>query len=118
MNSNKILKPIFVVALLIVICAGVAVYFMPNNPRHVIFISLDTTRADHLGCYGNKWIKTPNIDKLATESILFEKCITAAPSTLSSHTSLFTGKYPHNHGTPQNGFSVNKKNIIKLSITD
>ena len=40
---------------------------------NVIVIMLDSLRADHLGCYGNKWIRTPNIDKLARESVLLLK---------------------------------------------
>lgn len=119
------------------ICAGTAMALLPagcNLPgctedelekwnvtykgraRHVIFISLDTARSDHFGCYGNTWIKTPQIDRLADESILFTDCMTAAPTTLASHTSLFTGKYPHHHGTPRNGFMVNKKNIMLTEI--
>ena len=39
---------------------------------NVIIIMEDSLRKDHLGCYGNTWIKTPNIDKFATESTVFE----------------------------------------------
>ena len=84
--------------------------------RHVILISLDTLRKDHLGCYGNPWIHTPRLDGLADESILFTNYITVVPTTLASHTSLFTGKYPHNHGTPRNGFMVNRKNQMLPEI--
>ena len=75
-------------------------------------ISLDTTRRDHLGCYGNEWIRTPNLDRLAAESILFTRYGTVATTTLASHTSLFTGKYPHTHGVPRNGFVVNDDNVM------
>lgn len=84
--------------------------------RHVIVISLDTARADFLGCYGNNFIQTPHIDRLAQESILFTDCMTVVPTTLASHTSLFTGKYPHNHGTPRNGFMINKNNIMLAEL--
>lgn len=40
---------------------------------NVIVIMLDSLRADHLGCYGNEWIRTPNIDRLARESVLLLK---------------------------------------------
>jgi arylsulfatase A-like enzyme len=83
-----------------------------ENTRHVIFISLDTTRPDHLGCYGNPWIRTPNLDQLADESLLFSNYMTVVPTTLPSHTSLFTGTFPHRHGTPQNGFVVNSDNLM------
>ncbi|MBN2563148.1 MAG: sulfatase [Phycisphaerae bacterium] len=80
--------------------------------RHVIFVSMDTTRRDHFGCYGNQWIRTPRIDALAAESIVFTDYMTVVPTTLASHTSLFTGKYPHTHGTPRNGFTVNQENVM------
>ena len=84
--------------------------------RHVILISLDTTRRDHFGCYGNPWIRTPRIDALASESILFEDYMTVAPTTLPSHASLFTGQYPHSHGTPRNGFVVNSQNVMLTEV--
>jgi arylsulfatase A-like enzyme len=84
--------------------------------RHVIIISLDTTRADHFGCYDHPWIRTPRIDALAAESILFTDCMTVAPSTLASHVSLFTATYPHTHGTPRNGFMVNQANVMLAEI--
>jgi arylsulfatase A-like enzyme len=87
-----------------------------KTARHVIFISLDTTRPDHLGCYGNTWINTPSLDQLAEESLLFSNYMTVVPTTLPSHTSLFTGTYPHKHGTPQNGFIVNSKNLLLTEI--
>jgi len=80
--------------------------------RHVIVISLDTTRADHFGCYGNTWIRTPNIDALAAESILLTDYMTTISTTLASHVSLFTGKYPHTHGVPRNGFIVHDDNVM------
>ena len=79
---------------------------------HIILISMDTTRADHLSCYGHPFIQTPNIDALAQEGILFEQHISAASSTLVSFTSLMTGTYPHTHGVPRNGFVVDDKNIM------
>lgn len=87
-----------------------------HGAQHLIVISLDTTRPDHLGCYGNPWISTPHLDRLAAESILFTNYMTVVPTTLPSHTSLFTGTYPHTHGTPQNGYIVNEKNIMLTEI--
>jgi arylsulfatase A-like enzyme len=92
-------------------CAGVA-----TEGPHVIVISLDTTRADHLGCYGNAWIRTPNLDALADESILFTNFMTVVTTTLPAQTSLFTGKYPHTHGTPRNGFMVNRDNVMLAEV--
>ncbi len=97
-------------ALLLAACSVPPEYDGPV--KHVILISLDTTRRDHMGFYGNDWIKTPHLDALAAESIVFDRYMTVAPSTLTSHTSLFTGKYPHTHGVPRNGFLVNAENEL------
>jgi len=58
---------------------------------NLIVIMLDSLRRDHLGCYGNSWIKTPNIDKLAKESILFDNAYTEGLPTIPVRTELFTG---------------------------
>jgi len=87
-----------------------------GRPRHVIVISLDTTRADQLGCYGNTKVKTPNLDRLAAESIVLDDLLSVAPSTLASHTSLFTGKFPHTHGSARNGFVVNDENVTLAEL--
>ncbi len=84
--------------------------------RHVVFISLDTTRADHLGCYGNPWIRTPHLDALARESIQLLQYTTAATTTLPSHVALLSGKYPHSHGVPRNGFVIDRRNVLLPEI--
>jgi arylsulfatase A-like enzyme len=83
---------------------------------HVILISLDTTRADHLGCYGNEHIRTPNIDRLAHEGVLFRAATAAAPTTLASHVSIMTGSYPHTHGVPRNGFTISADNLMLAEV--
>ncbi|MCP5113163.1 MAG: sulfatase-like hydrolase/transferase, partial [bacterium] len=70
---------------------------------NVLVITTDTTRADHIGCYGNLGVKTPVIDQLAKDGILFAEAITPSPSTLPAHTSLLTGLFPHHHGVRANG---------------
>lgn len=82
------------------------------NIRHVVLISIDTLRADYLECYGNPSIRTPNINALAREGILFTHCVSAASSTLASHTSLMTGTYPHTHGVARNDYFVSEKNVM------
>lgn len=64
---------------------------------NVVLISIDTLRADHLGCYGYGRQTSPSIDALASESVLFEKTYSAAPATLISHTTMFTGLNPGAH---------------------
>ena len=72
-------------------------------PQNVLFITVDTLRADHLGCYGHEAIETPAIDRLASEGTLYENVFTAVPITLPSHTTIFTGIYPIAHGVRENG---------------
>lgn len=68
-----------------------------------MLISIDTLRADRLGCYGYRNAATPHLDKLASESVLFEQAFTPVPLTLPAHTSLLTGAYPPTHGVHDNG---------------
>ncbi len=82
----------------------------PKPECNVVLITIDTLRADHLGCYGNERVKTPNIDKLAGEGVLFSHAYTPVPVTLPSHTSIFTGLYPVYHGVRNNGtFKADEK---------
>ncbi|MBI3662084.1 MAG: sulfatase-like hydrolase/transferase [Acidobacteria bacterium] len=69
-------------------------------------ISIDTVRADHLGCYGYQQIRTPNIDALAAEGVRFAKAYTPAPITLPAHTVMLTGAYPMRTG--MHDFSGNR----------
>ncbi len=69
----------------------------PARPN-LLFIMIDTLRADHLSCYGHERETSPNIDRLAAESILFENHYCSIPFTPGSHWSNFTGRYPHNFG--------------------
>lgn len=75
------------------------------SPRDInlIIVTLDTTRADRLGCYGYTRIATPHLDALARTGVLFEQAHAAIPLTLPSHCSIFTGKYPPAHGVRDNG---------------
>ncbi len=70
---------------------------------NILLVTLDTTRADRLGCYGYPTAETPVLDELAREGVLFESCITPTAFTLPSHASIMTGKFPASHGVPLNG---------------
>lgn len=61
---------------------------------NIIIITIDTVRADHLGCYGYGLIQTPNIDALARSSARFSHAFTPVPITLPAHAALFTGSFP------------------------
>ncbi len=62
-----------------------------DGPRNVILISIDTLRADHLGCYGHPLPTSPNLDAFAAEGTLFEDAIATSPWRLPSQLSLLTG---------------------------
>jgi arylsulfatase A-like enzyme/tetratricopeptide (TPR) repeat protein len=70
---------------------------------NVVLITLDTTRADHLGCYGDAEATTPNLDALAQGGVVFEQASAVAPLTLPAHSSIMTGMYPTHHGVRING---------------
>ena len=71
--------------------------------QNVLFVTVDTLRADRLPAYGRKDVHTPTIDALAARGVLFERCETATPLTLPSHTTIFSGTLPLHHGVRDNG---------------
>ncbi len=76
--------------------------------RTVVLITLDTFRRDHLSAMPDALAPdlTPNLDALASESVLFTDAYTTAPLTLPSHTTLFTGLAPEVHGVLKNGLMI------------
>lgn len=84
----------------------------PVTAPNLVLISIDTTRADALSCYGRlpglvgDGPRTPRLDALAAEGVRFERFYSHAPTTLVSHASMFTGQDPHVHGIPRNGFPL------------
>lgn len=74
-----------------------------RHALNLVVITLDTTRADHIGAYGAGLVETPAFDRLAREGVLFEQAMTTAPLTLPAHASMFTGKFPPEHGVRDNG---------------
>ena len=71
--------------------------------RNLLIVTIDTTRPDRLGFYGNSDIATPNLDRLAARSAVFTRALATTPITLPSHASILTGLYPHHHGVRTNG---------------
>jgi arylsulfatase A-like enzyme/cytochrome c-type biogenesis protein CcmH/NrfG len=83
-------------------------------PLNVVLITIDTLRADHVGCYGYKQIKTPNIDELAAEGARFDRAFAVVPVTLPSHSSMLTGTYPMLSG--MHDFSANKLSPLQPTM--
>jgi len=74
----------------------------PTGPS-VLLITLDTTRADRLGCYGNEQGATPFLDRIAADGVRFRRAFAHTPLTIPSHVTIFTGQYPDRHGVRDNG---------------
>jgi arylsulfatase A-like enzyme len=72
---------------------------------NVVLIVVDTLRADHLSTYGYPRPTTPNLDRLAAESLVFERAFTVMSHTLPAHVSLVTGVHPGTHGVLSNGWT-------------
>lgn len=95
----------------IIVIVGVVVYKLlplvsndgkPNQPN-VVLITLDTTRADHIPCYGYEKGNTPNLDRIAKEGYVAPRAACEVPVTAPSHASMLTGLSAHSHGVLLNG---------------
>jgi choline-sulfatase len=106
-------KGLIIGAAVVVLAAG-AYFFIGRRPAsfsrlakdkayNVVLITVDTLRADRIGCYGFSQIETPIMDQFAAQGIRFENCTSQTPLTLPSHTTLLTGTLPLFHGVRDNG---------------
>jgi len=84
---------------------------------NVVLITLDTVRADHLHCYGDNAVKTPVIDGLAHDGVLFETAVTQTPLTGPSHASIFTGENPNVHHVRDTGGFALQPSSVTLATT-
>ncbi len=96
-------RPVLLGGALLLAACGAAPVRPLDTPRAVVFVTLDTTRADHLGCYGYARPTSAFVDRLAREGVLFERAYAPASHTAPSHASMFTGLYPAQHGVLVNG---------------
>jgi len=96
--------PVLLLAL-VALGAGCAPAPLPDHLAgwNVLLLTLDTTRQDHLGCYGAKGARTRHLDRLAASGVVFDHAVAQAPITLPSHASILTGKNPPEHGVRGNG---------------
>ena len=86
-----------------------------DSGLNVLLITLDTTRADRLGCYGHQRAKTPNLDSLAAKGVKFLNVYCQAPLTTPSHCSILTGTYPLFHQVHNNGAYFLSPSILTLA---
>jgi arylsulfatase A-like enzyme len=86
-------------------------------PPNLLLVTLDTVRADHLGCYGYAQAATPNLDALSRTATRFAEATAAIPTTLGSHATMFTGQYPPQHGIRYNGmFQLSDKSVTVAEV--
>jgi arylsulfatase A-like enzyme len=88
----------------------------PAQPRpSVLLVTLDTTRASALGCYGAPEWSTPNLDALARRGVRFESARAPAPVTMPAHATILTGLFPFEHGVRDNGTFVLASEVLTLA---
>lgn len=88
---------------LLLVCWTLAMLPANAEKPDFILITIDTLRADHLGCYGYKGGTSPNLDRFAAGAIRFQNAFSAVPLTLPSHATILTGLYPNKHSIRDNG---------------
>ncbi len=96
--------------------AGASALSGPLAGSNLLLVTLDTTRADRLGCYGRADAGTGTLDALANEGVRFERCISVAPITLPSHASILSGRPPFEHGARNNGTHSLPGDVPTLAI--
>lgn len=89
--------------LLLLLSTGIS--FSQEKPNMIIFITDDQSQID-VGCYGNKDVNTPNMDKLAAEGMKFTRAYATSPMCTPSRSNMFTGLYPFRNGSQLNHFAV------------
>ncbi|MFZ2054758.1 MAG: sulfatase-like hydrolase/transferase [Candidatus Aminicenantales bacterium] len=107
------MKPILVFSVILIVVALAAflvirslkpaIKIKRDSQMNVLLVTLDTTRADGLGCYGSARARTPNLDGLAAAGVRFENVYCQVPLTTPSHCSILTGTYPLYHQVHNNG---------------
>jgi len=114
---------VLVLTLLFYACGGERIG-LGSLPRGVdaaglnlVVVTLDTTRADRIGCYGAKDVATPNLDALAARGVRFAAAVSPMPLTLPAHCTLFTGLLPGAHGVRDNGgFKLGPEHVTLAEV--
>ncbi len=79
-----------------------------KEAQKIVLIMTDTQRTDYLGCYSDKGVKTPNLDRLAAEGIRFDQAYCTQPVCGPTRGAIFTGEYPHKNGSWANSMALNQ----------
>ena len=101
-------------ALTVILAAGPLGAAAPAKPN-ILLITVDTLRADHLGCYGSASVRTPAADSLAARGALFTRAFAHAPMTLPSHADIMLGLTPNAHGVHDNSGFIVREEFLTLA---
>ncbi|HEX6883386.1 MAG TPA: sulfatase [Planctomycetota bacterium] len=99
----------------VALAALVAACGQSPRPTSILLVTLDTTRADRIGCYGRAEAGTPALDALAERGVRFERAVTPVPITLPAHASLLSGTQPPHHGLRDNGIAALDEGVVTLA---
>jgi arylsulfatase A-like enzyme len=91
---------------ILAIVFGIFIKYRQSQPANILLITVDTLRADFLGCYGNPQVKTPTIDSLAKQGVLFSTAVCEMSTTTPSHASILTSLTPRVHGILTNSWKL------------
>jgi len=112
-------------ALIVILLLGTGIYFFPGAPPgspgtagkpNIVLVTLDTTRADHIGCFGAPGAITPNIDSLARDGAVFTNATSVAFGTTPSHSSIMTSTYARQHGVFNNAIPLPDESVTLAEI--
>ncbi len=99
---------------------GTVVWAQTSAPKHsppdVYLITIDTLRADHVGCYGYKQVETPALDALAADGVRFTQAFTHSPITNTSHITILTGLLPSVHGVTDFGVPLSPQHVTAAEL--
>ena len=120
------IKRILILSITALIVLAAALYLLRSRKEgftglkgkkelNFILITVDTLRADRIGCYGFPDIETPVMDMFASKGVKFESCIAQTPLTLPSHTTIMTGTYPVFHGVRDNGGFLVPQELLTIA---
>jgi arylsulfatase A-like enzyme/cytochrome c-type biogenesis protein CcmH/NrfG len=87
-----------------------------NSSPDVFLITIDTLRADHVGCYGYKQVETPALDALAADGVRFTQAFTHSPITNTSHITILTGLLPSVHGVTDFGIPLSPQHVTAAEL--
>ena len=87
-----------------------------SNSPDIFLITIDTLRADHVGCYGYKQVETPALDALAADGVRFTQAFTHSPITNTSHISILTGLLPSVHGVTDFGIPLSPQHLTAAEL--